>query len=203
MHVIMVEDETMVARHLARCVESVLGASLQRLEIFGDLRSAEAHLQATVPDVLLLDLNLHGRDGFDLLKRAVSGSFDTIVVSANTDRALEAFEYGVVDFVPKPFTEARLSQAFERRLAKRDEGEAIRYLVVRHAGKLERIRIDEIRVIHGANDYSRLYLAGGSRRLHEKSLRSEEHPSELQSLMRISYAVIFLKTKHQITADND
>src|SRR3546814_5242196 len=89
MHVIMVEDETMVARHLARCVESVLGASLQRLEIFGDLRSAEAHLQATVPDVLLLDLNLHGRDGFDLLKRAVSGSFDTIVVSANTDRALE------------------------------------------------------------------------------------------------------------------
>src|SRR3546814_1645649 len=70
MHVIMVEDETMVARRLARCVESVLGASLQRLEIFGDLRSAEAHLQATVPDVLLLDLNLHGRDGFDLLKRS-------------------------------------------------------------------------------------------------------------------------------------
>src|SRR3546814_15008992 len=76
MHVIMVEDETMVARRLARCVESVLGASLQRLEIFGDLRSAEAHLQATVPDVLLLDLNLHGRDGFDLLTRAVSGSPD-------------------------------------------------------------------------------------------------------------------------------
>src|SRR3546814_13063742 len=119
------------------------------MESFGVGRSAEAPWQATVPDVRLLDLNLHGRDGFDLLKRAVAGSFDTIVVSANTDRALEAFEYGVVDFVPKPFTEARLSQAFERRLAKRDEGEAIRYLVVRHAGKLERIRIDDIRVIHG------------------------------------------------------
>src|SRR3546814_10936214 len=63
-----------------------------------------------------------------------------------------------------------MSQAFERRLAKRDEGEAIRYLVVRHAGKLERLRIDDIRVIHGANDYSELDLAGVSRRLHEKSL---------------------------------
>src|SRR3546814_16992116 len=63
-----------------------------------------------------------------------------------------------------------MSQAFERRLAKRDEGEAIRYLVVRHAGKLERIRIDYIRVIHGANDYSELELAGVARRLHEKSL---------------------------------
>jgi DNA-binding LytR/AlgR family response regulator len=170
MHVIMVEDETMVARRLARCVESVLGASLQRLDIFGDLRSAEACLQATVPDVLLLDLNLHGRDGFDLLKRAVSGSFDTIVVSANTDRAIEAFEHGVVDFVPKPFTEARLGQAFERLSAKGGEGEAIRYLIVRHAGKLERIKIDDIRAIHGANDYSELELAGDSRRLHEKSL---------------------------------
>src|SRR3546814_4725124 len=111
-------------------------------------------------------------------------------------------------------------------LFRSDEGEAIRYLVVRHAGKLERIRIDDIRVIHGANDYSELELAGVSRRLHEKSLdtlaqvlagrfmrihrshlvhlqevhslaaytgsryrlelkgRSEEHTSELQSLMR-------------------
>src|SRR3546814_3334293 len=123
MHVIMVEDETMVARHLARCVESVLGASLQRLEIFGDLRSAEAHLQATVPDVLLLDLHLHGRDGFDLLKRAVSGSFATIVVSAHTDRALDAFEYGVVDFVPNPFTAPRLCQAFERDRKSGGEGQ--------------------------------------------------------------------------------
>src|SRR3546814_1579972 len=30
------------------------------------------------------------------------------------------------------------------------------------------------------------------------TLRSEEHPSELQSLMRISYAVFFLKKKQQI-----
>src|SRR3546814_7885307 len=70
MHVIMVEDETMVARRLARCVESVLGASLQRLEIFGDLRSAEAHLQATVPDVLLLDWNLLAAVGLACLKAA-------------------------------------------------------------------------------------------------------------------------------------
>src|SRR3546814_3242499 len=114
-----------------------------------------------------------------------------------------------------------MSQAFERRLAKRDEGEAIRYLVVRHAGKLERIRIDDIRVIHGANDYSELKLAGVSRRLHEKSLDklaqvlagrfirihrshlvnlgSEEQTSELQSLMRTSDAVFCLTKKTQDT----
>src|SRR3546814_7807140 len=35
------------------------------------------------------------------------------------------------------------------------------------------------------------------RQLHEMKLRSEEHTSELQSLMRISYAVFCLKTKTQ------
>src|SRR3546814_4694538 len=34
--------------------------------------------------------------------------------------------------------------------------------------------------------------------LHPSSWRSEEHTSELQSLMRISYAVFCLKTKTQI-----
>src|SRR3546814_2083503 len=34
-------------------------------------------------------------------------------------------------------------------------------------------------------------------RVHEQYLRSEEHTSELQSLMRISYAVFFLKKKQQ------
>src|SRR3546814_7482893 len=34
--------------------------------------------------------------------------------------------------------------------------------------------------------------------IHDASDRSEEHPSELQSLMRLSYAVLCLKTKQTI-----
>jgi two-component system response regulator LytT len=97
MRVIIVEDEKMVVRRLARCVKSVLGASLQQLDVVEDLRSAQARLKETRPDVLLLDLNLRGRDGFEILRHAVAGAFDTIVVSANTDRAIEAYEYGVID----------------------------------------------------------------------------------------------------------
>src|SRR3546814_9101242 len=42
---------------------------------------------------------------------------------------------------------------------------------------------------------------GGAERLHE--LRSEEHTSELQSLMRISYAVFCLKKKKQKTTNDN
>src|SRR3546814_975951 len=43
-------------------------------------------------------------------------------------------------------------------------------------------------------------LTGGAQRLHDGHhlvVRSEEHTSELQSLMRISYAVFCLKKKNQ------
>src|SRR3546814_1747250 len=40
---------------------------------------------------------------------------------------------------------------------------------------------------------------GGLRATHGVSVRSEEHTSELQSLMRISYAVFCLKKKHDTT----
>src|SRR3546814_4412599 len=39
--------------------------------------------------------------------------------------------------------------------------------------------------------------------IHEKKLRSEEHTSELQSLMRISYAVFCLKKKKQTQKNNN
>src|SRR3546814_2406788 len=39
--------------------------------------------------------------------------------------------------------------------------------------------------------------------LHQLSERSEEHTSELQSLMRISYAVFCLKKKNNITKANE
>src|SRR3546814_9836455 len=38
---------------------------------------------------------------------------------------------------------------------------------------------------------------------HRQRLRSEEHTSELQSLMRISYAVFCLKKKRLLLAKND
>src|SRR5690606_21849668 len=111
MHVVIVEDEVVVARRLERLVRSVLGDALERIDICSDLRTATDVLAGANDAVVLLDLNLGGRDGFDLLRRAAAEPFQTVVVSANADRAIEAFELGVVDFVPKPFTAERLEKA--------------------------------------------------------------------------------------------
>src|SRR3546814_2586720 len=52
------------------------------------------------------------------------------------------------------------------------------------------------RRLHATGGQARLHLAPQQRRQIEADQRSEEHTSELQSLMRISYAVFCLKKKN-------
>lgn len=62
---------------------------MQAVRIEAGLAASECFLLDNPVDVLLLDLDLDGQDGMALLHLAAAGSFQTIIVSANTDRALE------------------------------------------------------------------------------------------------------------------
>lgn len=168
MKILVVEDETVVARRLLRMLAEILGdhASLTHRRT---LDEAMDWLRGHPVDALFLDLNLAGKNGFDILAEAVAGPQQTIVVSANTERAVEAFEYGVLDFVAKPFDAARLRLALDR-LEMGSPAAPPRYLAVRGARGIEMIVIDAIVLINGAGNYAEVVLGDGRRVLHDKSL---------------------------------
>src|SRR3546814_2187841 len=70
-----------------------------------------------------------------------------------------------------------------------------------------RYRFDHIYDRQHGNSQSRKahtwIFAGTIQRLNREDRRSEEHTSELQSLMRISYAVFCLKKKKHTSTNND
>lgn len=175
MKILIVEDEAMVARSLKRMVTEILGPQLVSLEHRETLLEGEDYLAENTIDLLLLDLNLNGSSGFDLLKNVTAKSFQTIIVSANSDQAIKAFEHGVVDFVPKPFTQERLSQALGRldpsQLDNNAGGGKAQFLGVRLGGKTRLVPVADILLIKGADKYSELQLMDGSVLLHEKNLR--------------------------------
>ncbi|MBD3315392.1 MAG: response regulator [Chitinivibrionales bacterium] len=172
MNILIVEDERVAARHLERMVRDVLGDKIGEVHRRETLDDSEDCLSSNRIDVLLLDLNLQGQDGFDLLRRAVAESFQTIVVSANTDRALEAYEYGVLDFVPKPLDRERLSRAFQR--LERPGGVSAKMLVIRNHGRLQIVPVEQISYLKGAGDYAEIHLYDGGLALHGKSLEQLE-----------------------------
>ena len=174
MHVLVVEDEMLIARRIERMVRDILGDQLQSIQCVPDMQSAVTQLESGEVTLMLLDLNLSGRDGFDILRRALAESFHTIVISANTDRAIEAFELGVLDFVPKPFTVERLAKALGRIDVRSKEDRRTRFLAVSLAGKVDLLPIESVIAIHGDDDYSSIETLEGRRHLHKKTLTSLE-----------------------------
>ena len=175
MHIVIVEDEAVVARRIERLAHRILGAKLERVDMAATLGAAVEALRRAEDAAVLLDLNLRGEDGFEVLRRAAAEPFQTIVISANTDRAVEAFELGIVDFVAKPFTEERLAKAFARLgSGDRAEGRQAAFLAVTLAGRVDLVAIESVVAIHGADDYSELETADGRRYLHKKTLTALE-----------------------------
>src|SRR3546814_7853812 len=127
----------------------------------------------------LLDIRMPDMDGIAVQQRLVAGgiAIPVIVLTGHADVsiAVQAMKAGAVDLLEKPFGKAALiasiEAAFDRMTT--TNGAAVR------AARANRL-LDVL-----------------TRREREVLDRSEEHTSELQSLMRISYAVFCLKKKNQ------
>ena len=102
MNALILEDERSSAIRLAKLIVNHENGKNLQLYFSESISETEKIFTEKTIDLLFLDLQLNSEDGFDLLKRIVSESFYTVIVSAFTDRAIEAYNYGVLDFVPKP-----------------------------------------------------------------------------------------------------
>jgi len=171
MKILIVEDEAVVARRIEQFCRHLLGDRLESVRVSATFDDAQATLAESPIDLLMLDLNLDGLDGMALLAASVARSFHTIIVSANIEFALRAFDYGVIDFVAKPFTEERFAQAI-RRVTEPDgrASHAARCLAVRKHGRIELIPVADVLYVQGADDYTELVLADGRRELYDKTL---------------------------------
>lgn len=169
MTVLVVEDDLPAQRRLLRLLRTHPAYADTEIHSADDLGTARRVLGTHGIRLLLLDLDLQGADGFDLVTTAINASVRVIVVSANTHRAIEAFELGVLDFVPKPVMEARLQLALARVQPDAVSGKCAELLVRTHSG-LERILVRDIVHIQADDDYARLALRSGRTLLHDEPI---------------------------------
>lgn len=171
MRILIIDDEARIAARIERFVRELLGSSLTSLARCDSIELGIEHIRRYGIDLLFLDLNLNGQDGFDVLKSVVAESFHTIVVSAYTDKAITAFEYGVLDFIGKPFAIERLKQALDRvSLKSATLQSSLKFLAVKTRGQIRLIPVEDVLFVKGAGVYAELHLHNGSKALHDKTL---------------------------------
>lgn len=114
MKVLILEDEPIHAKYLTKLLNSISEFPIDEIFHATSLEMAYSHYRQSTIDIFFLDLTIFGSDGFQFLDQFPYETTKTIVVSANIDIAIRAFEYGVIDFLAKPVTEERLRLALER-----------------------------------------------------------------------------------------
>lgn len=172
MKILIVEDEPVTARYIKSLVEEIFGDKKYSISIQSNLLSSECYLLDNEIDLLLLDLNLNGEDGFELLEHAVASSFHTIVISGNIDKALVAFEYGVIDFIPKPFDRERLETALQRLENKLEIRKSLKKISIRKDDSILLLPIESINFFEADGKHTKIHLKSGDTEHYKKNLNT-------------------------------
>ena len=136
---LIVEDEPPARRRLTRLLEET-----GRVEIAGEadtVRDAVQKIRQLEPDVVFLDIQIPGGDGFEVLSR-LDEIPPVVFVTAHDEFAVKAFDADAVDYVVKPVTPERLLEALgrvERRIEKERAQEGLASMLAQQSGMPPRI----------------------------------------------------------------
>jgi two-component system LytT family response regulator len=180
---VLVDDEVLARLALRQAL-----ATHDEVDIVGECGNAAEAMQAVRvlrPDLLFLDIQMPGMDGFELLHELAPDRLPMVVfATAFADHALRAFDARALDYVLKPIEQARFDQAMARvsqhwqglHAANSDaitqaptEGHLQR-LSVRHGEHIRVLAIDDIDWIRADGNYLHIHV-GPARYLHRDTLR--------------------------------
>jgi DNA-binding LytR/AlgR family response regulator len=173
---VIAEDESNLRDELREALANVWPDLLIAAEA-EDGDQALAALERHGPDVMFLDIQMPGRNGLDVAKRA-SGRAHVVFVTAYDKYAVAAFEAGAIDYVMKPFSAPRLEETVRRlrarmgeppanldgllrALAERlgTEREHLRFITALQGDEIRLITVDEICYFQADNKYTRVVTA--------------------------------------------
>lgn len=108
---LIVDDEKLARERLASFLRNV-----KDVDVIGQARNgveAIKMIEEESPDLVFLDVQMPGTDGFGVLK-AVTKQFQLVFSTAYDEYAIKAFEVQATDYLLKPISRARLEEAVRR-----------------------------------------------------------------------------------------
>jgi two-component system LytT family response regulator len=190
---LVVDDEALARRNLTVLLrrDPDIGSIVEcrsGMEAIGEIRR-------TKPDLAFLDVQMPEYDGFDVLEM-LGGAMPpaVIFVTAYDEYALRAFEAGALDYLLKPFDDARFVRALKRakdRVA-RDaphHKRAISRIAVKNRGQTLFVNVCEIDWIEAASYYACLHV-GDATHIVRRTLQELEQDLDDRRFARIHRSII-------------
>jgi two-component system LytT family response regulator len=209
---LVVDDEPLARRNLR-----LLLAGDADIDVIGEAASGREALELIrdgAPDLVFLDIQMPELDGFGVLEKIEAAEMPVVVFVTAFDRyALRAFEFHALDYLLKPFDDARFEKALRRakeQVAQRDikdlssrliallesRGEApapgaeqpryLTRLLIKSAGRVFFLKTDEIDYVSAEDYYVRLHVGRKGHLLREtmSELESKLDPARFVRIHR-------------------
>jgi two-component system LytT family response regulator len=166
MKTFIVDDERLARNELKRLLKN-----FSAIEIIGEAANADEaieKIETTRPNLLFLDIQMPGRNGFELLESLIYVP-RVIFTTAFDEYALKAFEFNALDYLLKPVEEKRLAAAIGKIENHQQEEEKNRQskslplgdadqVFVKDGERCWFVKLRDIRLLESEGNYTRLYF---------------------------------------------
>lgn len=144
------------------------------------------------PEFILLDIQMPGGNGFELLKKFEKINFDIVFITSYDKYAVTAFKFSAVDYLLKPVEIDDLVQAIEKikqkRLSSDKEGfdkynsflnnvsndDQLRNIALQKGDKVYYLKLSEIMYLEAESNYTRIVTTNNETFLQSKTLKYYE-----------------------------
>jgi two-component system LytT family response regulator len=170
-----------------KILEGMLGMHCPEIEVAGSAGSPEKArelISSLKPDLVFLDMNMPGGDGFSLLEHIPERNFRLIIASAYGEHAIRAVKMRADDYIVKPLCPGDLEDAVSniRRLIKktgspteaRNEKFPPDKIAITHQKGFTVLELAEIVRLEGESNYSKIFLSNRAHLLSSRTLKSYE-----------------------------
>ena len=212
---LVVDDEPLARKNLTILLRR--DPEIETITECGSGMEALEEIRRSRPDLLFLDVQMPECDGFDVLEMLGSDLPAAVVfVTAYDHYALRAFEAGALDYLLKPFDDARFERALGRAKEKIGRGRnpqpTMEWLTVKSIGQVTFVKVSEIDWIESADYYSCLHLGAKTHLLRRSMLELDReldqavfcriHRSTIVKLARVRSLQLNDSGEYDVLLDN-
>jgi two-component system, LytTR family, response regulator len=192
MKTIIIDDERLARNELKRLLED-----FPKINIVGEAANAEEAIELIEehsPELIFLDIQMPGKNGFELLESLEDKVPEVIFTTAYDEYALKAFEVNALDYLLKPIDQSRLAEAiakveFELKRNTQQAGQPQNYLTeqdqvfVKDGEKCWFVKLEKVKLFESMGNYVRLHF-DDQKPMILKSLNSLEERLDPKSFFR-------------------
>ena len=201
---ILIDDEV----HCTESLALLLAKSHSEFKIIGKFNEAKqalTFLNDQQVDLVFIDIEMPGMNGFELLSSVNNLNFDVVFVTAYDQYAIKAFTYSAISYLLKPVDHDDLDETITRWKEKQNKTLALNQLHMMHdlltnthklktkvalptSDGLEFIEIKNIMRCESESNYTRLYCNDKTRHLICRTLKEVEKVLQESGFVRVHHS---------------